>query len=115
MRFFAAALLALLVGLQYRLWLSDDGIRGVITLKSAVTAQVSENEKLTRRNGQLVAEVHDLKEGMAALEERARNDLGMIGTNETFFQVVDGEPRQGSPPEAAGPPPQRLPIQRTSR
>jgi len=115
MRFFAAALLALLVGLQYRLWLSDDGIRGVITLKSAVSAQTVENAKLTRRNGQLVAEVRDLKEGMAALEERARNDLGMIGANETFYQVVDGEPHANAPPEAAGPPPQRLPIQRTSR
>ena len=45
---------------------------------------------MKERNLQLAAEVKDLKEGLAALEERARNDLGMIGANETFFQVVDG-------------------------
>ena len=116
MRFFAAALLLLLVGLQYRLWISDDGIRAVVTLKGAVAEQTGENTKLLRRNGQLVAEVRDLKEGMAALEERARNDLGMIGANETFFQVVDAEPRTNQAPAApAPPPPERLPIQRTSR
>ena len=48
-----------------------------------------ENEGLRQRNGQLKAEVKDLKQGLTALEERARHDLGMIGSGETFYQVVD--------------------------
>ena len=67
-----------------------------------------------RRNDQLVAEVKDLKEGLAALEERARNDLGMIGASETFFQVVDADSRPGLAPDPAAARPERLPVQRTS-
>ncbi len=109
MRVFAVALLVVLAALQYRLWLSDDGMGSVNTLKTSVKAQAAENATLVRRNDQLVAEVKDLKEGLAALEERARNDLGMIGANESFFQVVEGEPRGATAPVA-----EPLPIQRTS-
>jgi cell division protein FtsB len=91
MRIFAAALLIVLAALQYRLWVSDDGSRAVFTLRGTVAAQSAENAALTRRNDQLVAEVKDLKEGLAALEERARNDLGMIGAHESFFQVVESD------------------------
>jgi cell division protein FtsB len=91
MRILAAALLIVLAALQYRLWLSDDGSRAVFTLRGTVAAQSAENAALTRRNDQLVAEVKDLKEGLAALEERARNDLGMIGAHESFFQVVESD------------------------
>jgi cell division protein FtsB len=111
MRVFGIALVLVLAALQYRLWVSDDGVGSVITLKASVKAQTAENEALVRRNDELVAEVKDLKEGLAALEERARNDLGMIGPGESFFQVVEGEPR-GSLAPAPGPEP--LPIQRTS-
>jgi cell division protein FtsB len=114
MRVFAAALLLVLLGLQYRLWVSDDGVRAVVGLTRSVAAQSAENRTLVRRNGQLAAEVKDLKEGMAALEERARNDLGMIGANETFYQVVDGDARRGAPAEPAAARPERLPVQRTS-
>jgi cell division protein FtsB len=91
MRIFAAALLIVLAALQYRLWVSDEGSRAVFTLRATVAAQSAENAALARRNDQLVAEVRDLKEGLAALEERARNDLGMIGANESFFQVVESD------------------------
>ena len=114
MRFFAAALLLVLTGLQYRLWVSDDGLRAVLNLKRSVAAQVAENAALGRRNDQLVAEVKDLKEGLAALEERARNDLGMIGSNETFFQVVDADARSATAPAPVAPRSERLPIERTS-
>jgi cell division protein FtsB len=112
MRAFAIALLLVLAALQYRLWLSDDGIRSVVTLRASVKAQAAENAALTRRNDQLAAEVKDLKEGLGAVEERARTDLGMIGKNESFFQVVEGEPHAAAPPASAAAP---LPIQRTSR
>ena len=109
MRVFAVALLLVFVALQYRLWISDEGVRAVMTLQTSVAAQTAENATLTRRNQQLVAEVKDLKEGLSALEERARNDLGMIGANESFFQVVDAEATPRAPSAAAsGPPAPRL-------
>ena len=114
MRVFAAALLLVLAGLQYRLWLSDDAVRSVVNLRQGLATQVAENASLVRRNDQLAAEVKDLKEGLAALEERARNDLGMIGVNETFFQVVDADARRGDGPNPLVPRPDRLPIHRTS-
>lgn len=112
MKFLVAVLLLVLAGLQYRLWLSDDGIRSVLNLRQSVAAQTAENETLSRRNDQLAAEVKDLKEGLAALEERARTDLGMVGSNETFFQVVENPTPAGTAPVA---PPQAPPVQRTSR
>jgi cell division protein FtsB len=89
MKIFAACLLAALVLLQYRLWVSDEGMREVRQLSAAVAAQKSDNASLVERNGQLKAEVADLKGGLTALEERARHDLGMVGAGETFYQVVD--------------------------
>ncbi|MFO7275628.1 MAG: cell division protein FtsB [Pseudomonadota bacterium] len=88
MKWLAAALLVVVVLLQYRLWLSEDGVRELRRLERAVAAQRAENERLADRNRQLAAEVRDLKKGMAALEERARSELGMIAANETFYQVV---------------------------
>src|ERR1700685_3380747 len=88
MKWLALSLLAALLLLQYRLWLSGDGVREVWRLRSAVAVQQSENARLAERNRQLAAEVHDLKQGYAALEERARSDLGMVAGNETFYQVV---------------------------
>lgn len=100
MRVLSALLLAILVLLQYRLWLSDEGIREVWQLSSAVDTQRKENDDLTERNHQLKAEVVDLKQGLTALEERARHDLGMVGSNESFYQVVDPSqlPRAPTPP-----------------
>ena len=88
MKWLASALLIVVVLLQYRIWLSDDGVRDVHRLETAVATQRTENDRLTERNRQLAAEVRDLKSGMGALEERARSDLGMIAGNETFYQVV---------------------------
>ena len=94
MKWLAAALAVAIVLLQYRVWLSDDGVRQVTRLRQAVAAQGAENEQLAERNRQLAAEVRDLKTGLDALEERARSDLGMISRNETFYQVVPPAPAQ---------------------
>jgi cell division protein FtsB len=88
MRWFALSLGIIVVLLQYRLWMSADGVRELARLEEAVAEQRTENERLANRNGQLAAEVRDLKKGVTALEERARSDLGMIADNETFYQVV---------------------------
>ena len=74
--------------LQYRVWVSDHGLREVSRLSSAVEAQAAANVEQRERNRQLVAEVNDLKGGLSALEERARSELGMVGNSETFYQVV---------------------------
>lgn len=95
MRLLAALFAVLLLLLQYRIWLSPDGVHEVLRLKGAVAEQQAENARLLERNLQLAAEVRDLKQGYAALEERARTDLGMISSNETFYQVV--------PPSLAAP------------
>jgi cell division protein FtsB len=92
MKWLAAALAVVVLLLQYRIWISDHGVRQVQRLKQAVAAQQAEDAQLTDRNRQLAAEVRDLKTGMAALEERARSDLGMISRNETFYQVVPARP-----------------------
>ena len=97
MKWLAGALLTVVLLLQYRLWLSNDGVRELARLDEAVAHQKSENSELAARNGQLVAEVADLKAGMAAIEERARSELGMIGRNETFYQVVPNRPRTALP------------------
>lgn len=92
MKWLATALAVALILLQYRIWVSDDGLRGVGRLQHAVAAQQKLNASLTERNSRLAAEVQDLKAGTAAIEERARSDLGMIGPNETFYQVVQPAP-----------------------
>ena len=93
MKILAAILLAVLLGLQYRLWLSDSGASESWRLRQAVAQQRIENHGLGERNAQLNAEVRDLKEGLSAVEERARSELGMIRSNETFYQVVPREPQ----------------------
>jgi cell division protein FtsB len=99
LRIIAAILLVLVLALQYRLWVSPNGMRDLWRTEKAIEAQTQENERLAERNRTLAAEVRDLKEGRAAIEERARTDLGMVGGNETFFQVVP-------PPAAPAPPPE---------
>ena len=88
MRIFAVILGVCLVLLQYRLWVSDQGMREIWRLDQAVEAQKAANVEQRDRNRQLLAEVTDLKVGLAALEERARSELGMVGNSETFYQVV---------------------------
>ena len=97
MKWLAGALLTVVLLMQYRLWLSNDGVRELSRLSEAVDRQKSENSELEERNQQLVAEVADLKAGMTAIEERARSELGMIGRNETFYQVVPTRPRTALP------------------
>ncbi len=71
------------------MWFGNGGLLRVWQLSTMVDEQKLENEKLTERNSALEAEVIDLKQGLEAIEERARSDLGMIKKDETFFQVVE--------------------------
>jgi cell division protein FtsB len=100
MRILAAILGACLILLQYRLWVSDQGMREIWRLNQAIEAQTAANAEQRERNGQLLAEVTDLKVGLAALEERARSELGMVGNSETFYQVVTPATPVASAPAA---------------
>jgi len=94
MRFVIVTLIAVLALLQARLWLSDGGLREVWRLESEVARRMDDNAKLAARNSALEAEVRDLKQGLAAAEERARTELGMIQAGETFYQILPPEPRR---------------------
>ena len=100
MKWLAIALGVVIAVLQYRLWLSDSGVRELGRMQAAVAQQRSQNGALVDRNRQLAAEVRDLKTGMAALEERARSELGMIAGNETYYQVVPAAPPAARPTAA---------------
>jgi len=88
MRWFAGLLLFLLLGLQHRLWVGG-GLAEVRALRDRIDAQQAELEQLRARNRTLEAEVLDLSEGVEALEERARSELGMIKDGELFLQIIE--------------------------
>jgi cell division protein FtsB len=88
MRVLMAALAVVLVLLQARLWLSNGGLREVWRLEADVAKQIEDNARLAARNAALEAEVRDLQNGLAAAEERARTELGMIHADETFYQIA---------------------------
>lgn len=85
------ALLIALALLQGRLWVSDDGWPEVARLRQGVADQQTENKLMEDRNTRLEAEVSDLKGGFAALEERARSDLGMVGEDESFYLFIPAD------------------------
>jgi cell division protein FtsB len=89
MRILAIVLCALLVLIQYPLWLGKGGWMRVWDLDRQVAAQKETNHKLEVRNQALDADVRDLKQGTEAIEERARYELGMIRQDEVFFQLLN--------------------------
>ncbi len=88
MKYLNILLLLILAGLQYRLWTGNGSIPDVRRLNAVHAAQLVENQELLERNRTLTAEVMDLKQGLSALEERARSEMGMIRSGETFYQYV---------------------------
>ena len=92
MRIIAVILGLLFLVLQYDLWIGEGSLRTVWRLQEDITVQQKENKKIAQRNDSLLAEVNDLKKGDAAIEERARNELGMIKKGETYIQVVTEKP-----------------------
>jgi len=82
-------LVLLLVYLQYKLWFGEGSLQDVWQLHQDVEFQRQENSELRERNAALEAEVKDLQQGFDAIEEHAREDLGMVKEGETFYQVVE--------------------------
>ncbi|WP_455211689.1 cell division protein FtsB [Kaarinaea lacus] len=92
MKVLIAILIVVLLLLQYKLWFGDGNMREVWALREAIEQQKDENQRLLERNAALEAEVQDLKQGLEAIEERARSELGMIKKDETFFQIIEKKP-----------------------
>nr|WP_284700367.1 cell division protein FtsB [Opacimonas viscosa] len=84
-------LVVLFGALQYRLWFGKHSIPDYWQLKAEVQQRVEQNAKLIQRNSLLEADINDLKIGIDAVEERARNELGLIKEGETFFRIVPKE------------------------
>lgn len=80
--------------LQYPLWLGKGSWLRVWELNRQVHEQQEKNSALKARNAMLDAEVRDLKSGKAAIEERARSELGMIKQDEVFYQVIEAQPQR---------------------
>lgn len=89
MRTLWAVLVLALLGLQYKLWLGDGNIYQWLSLEHKNVAQEDINKKLRSRNIALTAEIQDLKSGSESLEEKARNDFGMVKADETYYQLVE--------------------------
>jgi len=88
MKWLAGLLVIMLALLQHRLWFGEGSVQEMWRMQHDVQAQQEENSRLADRNRVLEAEVSDLKGGVAAIEERARNELGMVKKGETFYQIV---------------------------
>lgn len=100
MRLLALALVLLIALIQNPLWLGKGGWLRVHELDAKAEAQRETNIRLTERNRMLDAEVLDLKQGYDAIEERARSELGMVKSDEVFFQVL--QPARAPAAAAAG-------------
>jgi cell division protein FtsB len=89
MKWLVVALIVLLVILQLTLWFGEGSLAEVWQLRQQVDTQQKENAELRERNAALEAEVSDLKQGLDAIEERARNELGMVKEGERFYQIIE--------------------------
>jgi len=91
-RLVTVLLILVIAALQYSVWLGKGGWLHVWDIENKVSDQRRTNDERTLRNALLDAEVRDLKDGLGAIEERARNEMGMIRHDEVFFQVMLNRP-----------------------
>ena len=103
MRWLLAGLVFILLVLQYRLWIADGSLAEGQRLERQIEEQSRINEQLQERNAALEREVLDLQSGNKGLEQRAREQLGLIREGETFYQFVDAPPENAEPAVVAAP------------
>jgi cell division protein FtsB len=88
MKTILAILVIVIMVLQYRLWFADDGILKVLRLKHTISELQAKNDSIAKHNADLTEEINTLKQGGAAIENKARGDLGMVKKGEVFYQIV---------------------------
>ena len=91
MRLFMLVLIFLLAVVQYHLWYGKNGLQDKHVLSKEVAIIETSNNELVQRNQMMFSEIDDLKSGLEAVEERARNELGLVKEGETFFRIVPKE------------------------
>ncbi|MCX7096132.1 MAG: septum formation initiator family protein [Methylobacter sp.] len=89
MKIFIAIIVLLIIHFQYRIWLGDGSLAQIDAYQHRLDDLKAQVEEKRQRNEALYAEVLDLRKGQEAIEERARDELGMIREDETFFHVLD--------------------------
>jgi cell division protein FtsB len=89
MKWLLGVLVILLLALQYRLWIGEGSLAQSHRLEAEINVQQSDNDRMRERNRILDVEVEELKTGLDTIEERARNDIGLIKKDETFFMILD--------------------------
>lgn len=89
MRLLIIGLVIIIIGLQYKLWFGAGSVPDILVLKQDLQRQQDKNTQLKQRNLILEAEVNNLKKGQDALEARARTDLGMIKSGESYYQIIE--------------------------
>lgn len=87
MKLLIVFLLIVVLLLQYELWFAEGGIQSVLQLQRLINRQLAINVTLQDRNTLLVADIHGLRNGAQAIEDHARNDLGMVRRGEVFYQI----------------------------
>ena len=92
MKFITILLVLLLLIMQVNIWLTKDGYSRIVEIKGLIQDQQKENNEMASRNSQLKEEINDLKDGYAAIEEKAREDIGMIKEGEEFYLITEPRP-----------------------
>lgn len=88
MRVFALALFMVLGWLQFEFWLGKNGWLDFQAVSAETQTQHQVNQNLQARNNEMFAEIDDLRQGLDAIEERARHELGLIKEGETFYRII---------------------------
>lgn len=94
MRLLIILLLVLITALQYRLWFGPHSIKEYVKRQDEISLHQATNQELEKRNRLLMADVADLQSGLDSIEERARNELGLVKQDEIFFRLVAPKGRQ---------------------
>jgi cell division protein FtsB len=89
MKILIAVITLLIIHLQYRIWVGEGSVKQIKEYQVRLEAVKEQAKEKKERNEALYAEIEDLRKGQEAVEERARDELGMIEENETFFQVIE--------------------------
>ena len=92
MKFIVLLLVLLLVMMEVNFWLTKDGYSRIVEIKGLIQDQQKENDEMASRNSQLKEEIKDLKNGFSAIEEKAREDIGMIKEGEEFYLITEPRP-----------------------